>query len=220
MKVLIRTISLRAEEGGGTLTASSMCQALGERVRDPVCHQARGRLPGLPAYVTRGWICVSPLTGGAAGIGILSIARHTARVPGRSVTGALPRLILWNAHVWLDKFAATLIKSSPSFAADTTSYRAGTDRALCHVVKFQNMLGMSLQECGEGPWTETCSLPGKPAEGACRTNRRAPTACLTLVLGWVYPSIIPFLPCKSVGLALGAHVLRQRPDFENTKNLF
>lgn len=118
--------------------------------------------------------------------------------------------------MWLDKFAATLIKSSPSFAADTTSYRAGTDRALCHVVKFQNMLGMSLQEFGKGPWTETCSLPGKPAEGACRTS----TYCLSDPgAGWVYPSTIPFLPCKSVGLTLGAHVFRQRPDFENMKNL-
>lgn len=87
MKVLIRTISLRIEEGGGTLTVSSMCQALGERVRDPVCNQAQGRLPGLPVYVIER---VDMCQRGAADRCILSIARHAVRVPGGSVTRALP----------------------------------------------------------------------------------------------------------------------------------
>lgn len=215
MEVLIRTISLRAEEGGGALTVPSMCQALGERVRDPVCNQAQGRLPGLSVYtLLSGWVRLSPLDGGVAGRCILSITRHAIRVSGGKCNQS-PSPILWNAHVWQDKFAATLIKSSPSFAADTTSYRAGTDRALCHVVKFQNMPGMSLQECGKGPWTETRLLPGKPAEGACRTG----TYCLPDPGAGVDPPTIPFLPSNSVDLDLGGHVFRQRPDFQNMKNL-
>lgn len=151
MEVLIRTISLGAEEGGGALTVPSMCQALGERVRDPVCSQAQGRLPQLPLHVTeRLDVCLNPLAGGVSGRCILSITRHAIRVSGGKCNRS-PFPILRNAHVWLDKFAATLIKSSPSFAADTTSYRAGTDRVLCHVVKSQNVPGMSLQECGKGP---------------------------------------------------------------------
>lgn len=50
---------------------------------------------------------------------------------------------------WLGKRAATAAEQSPRSAADTAPRHPGTDRALCHVVKFRNMPGMSPQECSE-----------------------------------------------------------------------
>lgn len=131
---------------------------------------------------TQSWLTASPLR--PTGLQAAALSCHEAfRISGENATRAACPPLQGNSPVWLGNLRAAFVKSSPSFAADTISHHPGTDRALCHVVKFRNMPGMSPQECSEGPVMNPAG-PGQPhcMQGLQPTPRSAWRGCPIRVL--------------------------------------
>lgn len=95
----------------------------------------------------------------------LPVTEPASRISGEDATRATCSPIRWNSPVWPGRLTATGLKWRMCCAADTVSHHSGTDRALCHAVKFRNTPGMSPQECSEACGGDHALLGSSTAQG-------------------------------------------------------